>query len=218
MKHKIYLPLFLVFSTLSISGFASTNVPAFITTDTQWDASGSPYLIQGRVVVAKGATLHVGPGVRVDFQGPAALEVDGTLDVEGSAAAPAIFGMIQGGLQSELFINGATADMTNVRILSGVFLVQDSQLHLQWFEMTKGSGLYLRGATTASVENGKIYGNATGVVLDGQVKAVLEFNTITENTYGLYLKNFTDFDFTNNSIHDNDKEVVNNTPAAQARR
>jgi hypothetical protein len=215
MKHKISLLLFLAFSTLTISTFASTNVPASISTDTQWDASGSPYLIQGKVVVAKGATLHIGPSVQIVFQGPSAMEVDGTLDVEGSAAAPAVFRMTEGGLQSELFINGGTADMTNVRVLSGVFLVQDSQLHLQWFEITKGSGLYLRGATTASVENGKIYGNATGVVLDGQVKAVLEFNTITENTYGLYLKNFADLDCTNNSIHDNDKEVINNTPSAQ---
>ena len=215
MKHKISLLFFLAFSTLTIPAFTSTNVPASISTDTQWDASGSPYLIQGKVIVAKGATLHVGSGVQIVFQGPSAMEVDGTLDVEGSAAAPAVFRMIEGGLQSELFINGGTADMTNTRILSGVFLVQDSQLHLQWFEITKGSGLYLRGATTASVENGKIYGNATGVVLDGQVKAVLEFNTITENTYGLYLKNFADLDCTNNSIHDNDKEVINNTPAAQ---
>ncbi len=214
MKHKTRLLLFLAFSTLTIPTFASTNVPASITTDTQWDASGSPYLIQGKVVVAKGATLHIGSGVQVIFQGPAAMEVNGTLDVEGSAAAPAVFRMTEGGLQNELFINGGTVDMTNVRVLSGVFLVQDSQLHLQWFEMTKGSGLYLRGNTTASMENGKIYGNATGVVLDGQVKANLEFNTITENTYGLYLKSFTDLDFTNNSIHDNDKEVINNTPSA----
>ena len=214
MKHKIYLLLFLALSTLTTSTFASTNVPASISTDTQWDASGSPYLIQGKVVVAKGATLHISPGVQVVFQGPSAMEVNGTLDVEGSAAAPAVFRMTEGGLQSELFINGGTADITNARVLSGVFLVQDSQLHLQWFEITKGSGLYLRGATTASVENGKIYGNATGVVLDGQVKATLEFNTITENTYGLYLKSFTGLDCTNNSIHDNDKEVINSTSAA----
>src|SRR5581483_2453212 len=212
MKRPFQSILILALSTLTLSVHASTNLPPSISTDTQWDASGNPYLIQGKTTVAKGATLHIGPNVQVVFQGNSAMEINGTLNVEGSAAAPAVFRMTEGGLQSELYINGGEALMTNVRVLSGVFLVQDSQLHLQWFEITKGSGLYLRGSTTANVKNGKIYGNATGVVLDGPVKATFEFDTITQNTYGLFLKNFSDLDFTNNSVHDNDKEVLNNTP------
>jgi len=193
--------------------YASTNVPNSITGDTQWNADGNPYVIQGKAVVVKGATLRIGPNVKVVFQGASALEVNGTLDVTGSAAAPAVFDMTQGGLQSELFLNGAEADISSAKFMSGVFLVQDSNLHLQWFEITKGSGLYLRGTGTASVKNGKIYGNATGVVLDGKVNATFRFDTITQNTYGLYLKGYSDLQFKNNSVHDNDKDVINSTPA-----
>lgn len=209
MKRPILLYLVAAFSTLTAISYASTQVPASISTDTNWDASGNPYLVQGKVTVAKGATLHIGPNVQVLFKGAAALEVNGTLNVEGSAAAPAVFNMSEGALNSELFINGAEALLTNVRFVSGVFLVQDSQLHLQWFEVTKGSGLYLRGNTSANIKNGKLYGNAAGVVLDGSVKATLEFDTITQNTYGLFLKSYANLDFTNNSVHDNDKDVVN---------
>src|SRR5579871_1757850 len=205
--------LFIAFLLLSSSTFASTNVPNSITGDTQWNADGNPYILQGRTVVAKGSTLRIGPNVKVVFQGASALEVDGTLDVAGSAAAPAVFDMTQGGLQSELFLNGAQADISSAKFLSGIFLVQDSNLHMQWFEITKGSGLYLRGAGTASVKNGKIYGNATGVVLDGKISATFRFDTITQNTYGLYLKGYSDLQFKNNSVHDNDKDVINSTPA-----
>lgn len=210
MKRKVPL-IFLLFITTS--SFASTNVPNSLSGDNQWNSDGNPYIVQGKVVVPKGVTLRIGPNVKVVFQGASALEVDGTLDVTGSAAAPVVFDMTQGGLQSEVFLNGADADISNAKFLSGVFLAQDSNLHLQWFEMTKGSGLYLRGTTTAVVKNGKIYGNATGIVLDGKTKATLEFNTLTQNSYGLYLKSYSELEFKNNSVHDNDKEVVNSTPA-----
>jgi Right handed beta helix region len=195
--------------------FASTTVPPTLVTDAQWDASGNPYIIQGRVTVAKGATLRVGPNVRILFQGAAALEVDGSLEVQGSAAAPAVFDMTQGGLGSELFINGGQADFLNVKILSGVFLAQDAQLAMEGAAVTKGSGIYLKGATSARIKNCKIYGNATGLVLDGQVRATLEFDTLVQNTYGLYLKGFSYLSFKNNSVHDNQKEVINNTPSIQ---
>jgi hypothetical protein len=206
---SLFLSTLLGFSSLH----ASTNVSAAIIQDTQWDANGNPYLIQGKVVVSKGSTLHIGPNVQVVFQGASALEVNGTLEVMGSASAPAVFNMSEGGLQSELYINGGEASLMNTKILSGVFLVKDSKLTLNGSEVTKGSGVYLQGSTTARLKNDKIYGNAAGVVLDGTVKATLTFDTIVQNTYGLYLKGFSDLEFKNNSVHDNQKEVVNNTPA-----
>ena len=194
--------------------FASTNIST-INSDADWFQNGSPYIIQTKVVIPKGVTLHVNSGVQVIFQGASALEVDGTLIVEGSAAAPAVFNMIEGGLQSELFINGGEANITNAKIESGVFLAKDAKLTMEGTEVTKGSGVYLQGSTTARLKNNKIYGNATGVVLDGQVIATLTFNTLVQNTYGLVLKGYSDLVFTNNSVHDNQREVVNNTPAVK---
>jgi parallel beta-helix repeat protein len=141
------------------------------------------------------------------------LEVDGNLDVQGSAAGPAVFNMDQGGLQSEIVINGAEASIVNAKIINGVFLAKDSKLNMEGAEVYKGSGIYLQGSTAATLKNNKIYGNATGVVLDGLVKANLQFNTLVQNTYGLYVKSFKNLFFKDNSIHDNQKDVVNNTPA-----
>ncbi len=210
MKRSIFIISFLTFTS---SLYASTNVPNLISGDTQWDQTGSPYLIQGKVVVAKGASLQVGAGVQVIFQGASALEVDGTLQVQGSAAAPAVFNMIEGGLQSELFINGGEAHITNAKVSSGVFLVKNARLTMDGTDVTKGSGVYLQGATTARLKNNKIYGNATGVVLDGPVHATLTFNTIVQNSYGLLVKSYSELEFVNNSVHDNQREVINNTPS-----
>jgi len=205
MKRLIVLTSLLFTSPL----FAFTYAPAVIKGDVEWDRSGSPYLIQGKAVVPKGSSLKVDAAVQVIFQGAAALEVQGSLEASGSSAGPAVFNMSQGGLNSEIFINGGEARLTNVKLISGVFLARDANLTMEGNDITKGSGVYLQGATTARLKNNKIYGNATGVVTDGKVTAFLRFNTIVQNTYGLYLKKFSAFDFRNNSIHDNQKEVVN---------
>jgi len=203
--------IFLLFITLLVPPrlFASTNVGASLSENTQWNQSGSPYIVQSRVLVPPGVTLKIGPGVQVVFQGPATLHITGQLIVEGSAAAPAVFNMTDAGLQSALFIDGGEAQLSNAKVLSGVFLTQDATIRMDGCEVTKGSGLYLKGNTTAHLKNNKFYGNATGVVLDGAVAADMQFNTLVQNTYGLYLKNFSKLTFLNNSVHDNDSEVVN---------
>ncbi|HUO58028.1 MAG TPA: right-handed parallel beta-helix repeat-containing protein [bacterium] len=205
---------FFLSALLPASLLASTNVPSTLSGDNQWIAAGGPYIIQGKVVVPKGSKLEILSGAQVVFQGSAALEIDGDLDVQGSAAAPAVFHLIEGGLNSEIFINGGSAKIENAKILSGVFLVTDSTLTLEGCEVTKGSGVYLQGTTKANLKNNKIYGNATGVVLDGQVQANLSFNTLVENTYGLQLKNYSKLTFRNNSVHDNQVEVVNTASPA----
>ncbi len=211
MKRTILLTSLL----LSFSGstlFAATNVPSAISGDVHWDQSGSPYFLQGHVTIPAGARLSVGPAVQVIFQGAAVLEVNGTLEATGSAAGPAVFNLQEGGLQSEIFINGGEAHFTNVKIQSGVFLAKDAKLTMDGADVTKGSGIYLQGSTVAHLKNNKIYGNSTGVVLDGQVLANLQFNTLVQNTYGLYVKSLSQLTFQNNSIHDNQMEVISMFP------
>jgi hypothetical protein len=215
MKRILFISLLFITFQVSPRLFASTNVGASLSENTQWDQSGSPYIVQSHVLVPPGVTLKIGPGVQVVFQGPATLHVTGQLIVEGSAAAPAIFNMTDAGLQSALFIDGGEAQLSNAKVLSGVFLTQDATIRMDGCEVTKGSGLYLKGNTTAHLNNNKFYGNATGVVLDGAVLADMEFNTLVQNTYGLYLKNFSKLTFLNNSVHDNDSEVVNNGSKAK---
>ncbi|HXL73876.1 MAG TPA: hypothetical protein VN963_09655, partial [bacterium] len=79
---KRILFIFALLTALSPRLFASTNVGASLSEDTQWDQTGSPYIIQSRVLVPPGVTLKIGPGVQVVFQGPATLQISGELKVE----------------------------------------------------------------------------------------------------------------------------------------
>src|ERR1700677_1810868 len=112
---KRILFIFALLTALSPRLFASTNVGASLSEDTQCDQTGSPYIMQRRVLVPPGVTLKIGPGVQVVFQGPATLQISGELKVEGSAAAPAVINMADGGLRSALFINGGEGNFPNMK-------------------------------------------------------------------------------------------------------
>ncbi len=213
MKQSISLFLwFLPAYLICISLNAATTVSANLVSDTQWNKVGNPYVLTGNFTVPQGVMLSIGPGVQVVFQGSAQFEVDGTLLVGASAADPAIFNMTQGGLQSKFFLNSGTANIVNAKFLGGIFLAKDSQFVLEASDLTQGSGIYLQGVNTAKIKSCKIYGNATGLVSDGKNKITMTFDTIVQNTYGLFLKSFGELSFRDNSIHDNQVEVINNTP------
>ena len=61
-----------------------SDVSGTVITDTTWMLTSSPYVVTGDVTVNPGVTLSVEPGVEVRFDGNYALNVRGTLDVEGT--------------------------------------------------------------------------------------------------------------------------------------
>ena len=58
--------------------FAQTSIPAGNVSGI-WTLSGSPYLVQGPIMIPNGLTLSIDPGVTVDFQGSYKLYVQGRL-------------------------------------------------------------------------------------------------------------------------------------------
>jgi hypothetical protein len=70
--------------TLTVYGQAGGNT---ISSDTTWTAANSPYTITLPIVVAGGVTLTIQPGVTVDINQGAYLQVDGALNAVGSGAA-----------------------------------------------------------------------------------------------------------------------------------
>ncbi len=56
-----------------------------------WDASGSPYLVIGEVIVPTGQSLNIEPGVEVNFQGHYKFTVKGTLNAVGTEADSIFF-------------------------------------------------------------------------------------------------------------------------------
>jgi len=204
--------IFLLMACLSVasSAYSSTPVSGSIIGEVKWTKANSPYMIQGRVIVAHDSSLTIQPGVKVVVGPSSGLEVGGMIKVEGAAADPVVFQMSVGTYDSYLLINNARAEIVNTRFLGGAFVVRDSELRLEGCEIAKGSGVVMQGATAAEIRNNKIYGNATGLTLDGTIELEARFNTIVQNTYGLFVKDFNHIVFTNNSVHGNQQfEVVN---------
>lgn len=64
MRQPIILTILL--TTLFTSANAQTTVPAGNVSGT-WTKAGSPYKIQGEIIVPKGSTLTIQPGTVVEF-------------------------------------------------------------------------------------------------------------------------------------------------------
>ena len=62
-----------------------------ITQNTVWSAARSPYVLDGDLQVAAGATLTIEPGVAIYVQRGIAIRVSGTLQAPGTAAQPISF-------------------------------------------------------------------------------------------------------------------------------
>ena len=64
---------------------AQTNVSGFISTNTVWDTLNDPYIITSNVLVNSGVKLTIMPGTVVKFNSLRALQIDGELNVLGTA-------------------------------------------------------------------------------------------------------------------------------------
>lgn len=80
----------LLLSLQTVSAIGDTSVGGSVTTNTQWSAEGSPYVLTSTVVVSAGVTLSIAPGVTVRFGSSAGLDVRGTLVAAGTEASPVV--------------------------------------------------------------------------------------------------------------------------------
>jgi hypothetical protein len=68
MKKFILCFLFLIFLlSTNTKLIAQTYVGGNISTNTSWDTTGSPYILNDDVTILAGVTLSISPGVVVDF-------------------------------------------------------------------------------------------------------------------------------------------------------
>src|SRR5437870_2154090 len=81
---------------------ASTTITGGIVANQTWTAAGSPYLVQGDITIPAGGQLTVEPGTIIQMAstdsqvagrdaGRVEITVKGTLNINASGAAPAIF-------------------------------------------------------------------------------------------------------------------------------
>ncbi|MCD4696717.1 MAG: hypothetical protein K8S16_10810, partial [Bacteroidales bacterium] len=76
MRKRILIPLSLFFLSLFAQG--QTVIPGG-SVNGSWQLDGSPYLIQGSILIEDGETLSIEPGVTVEFEGSYKLLVLGQL-------------------------------------------------------------------------------------------------------------------------------------------
>jgi hypothetical protein len=89
MKRFIILSAFLLLLS-SMAG--ATNIPGgTIGVNTNWNLAGSPYIIQGNVIVGTGVSLTIDAGVQVKFDGLFSLTMNGNLAANGTAGSHVTF-------------------------------------------------------------------------------------------------------------------------------
>ena len=71
--------------TMNMSVYAQTFVSAGSVSGT-WSSSGSPFLVQGSIIIPDGQTLTIDPGVNVIFQGSYQMFVQGRILAEGTVS------------------------------------------------------------------------------------------------------------------------------------
>lgn len=185
--------------------FAQTIIPAGNVSGT-WTSAGSPYLIQGSIMIPDNATLTIEPGVTVNFQGSYKLYAQGRLLAIGTAADTITFTAenTTSGWLGIQFDNTPTTNDT-----SKFFYCK-----LQYSKSSDGGGaFYLVNFNKAIISNCRIsdctsnaYAGGGGIHCGGSSPVIIN-NTICDNTTsynggGICCENSSPA-ITNNTIYNN---------------
>ena len=207
----IFITITSVFLLFSLC-FASTNVPGGSVTGT-WTLAGSPYLVQGAIMVPSGSTLTIEPGVTVNFQGSYKFYIQGRLLAIGTISDSITFTSsdISTGWLGIRFDNTPITNDTSKLIYCKI----------QYCKLTgtsndaNGGGLYFKSYSKAIISNCNISynsatslsGNGGGICCD-QSSPVIRDNTISFNSAigyggGIYCVNCNTLSISYNNISHN---------------
>lgn len=182
-----------------------TEVSGFISTDTVWNISGSPYYITDNLIVEQGVKLLINPGVNVLFNGTYSLIIDGALNATGSIEDPIIFSS-----------NATNPQKSDWGALHFRDTCLDSESSVKFCNISYSSNGILLESAYPTIENNIIYFNTNGITINesGFVEEgwiIINNNTIFKNMNGI---SFIDADsdyivVTENSIYNNTNNGIN---------
>ncbi|NLY52493.1 MAG: hypothetical protein GX063_06240 [Firmicutes bacterium] len=162
---------------------AATTVSGKINGNVRWVPENSPYIVNGDIVVAPGATLTIAPGTEVRFRryhtsypytNRGVLRVLGTLRVEGTQENPVYFG---------LYEEGGIGDWGGIWVdgyWGGKVIMEYAEIEFAQ------RGIYVSGGSPV-VKNSRFSSNFSGIHLERTTDFLLERNIASGNDYGIYL-------------------------------
>lgn len=211
-KSALLLTIALMLSSSALIGTvnAQTNVNGQITSDTVWNAAGSPYVFTGQVIVAENATLTIEPGVKVELS-TFSLQIKGALNAKSNNSN--LIQFVSSG-QGKIVFESSSVDY-NCTSQSGC-VIENATINTNL--MIEGSapqisGCQIQGGINIShaspvITGNYISGNGTyGINVQHESSPVITFNTITDKTDAIA------FNLENNNASDNkyNVNIENNT-------
>jgi hypothetical protein len=192
--------------------WATTNLPTTTySSDAQWTLSGSPYVLNGNITVASGATLSISEGVIVKFNGQSRqLTVNGQLHAIGTAGDPITFTSVEdsapgqwakirvtsgSGASYLRYVDVRYGGSGTVNYGSGAIEVAGSTANLLLEHATvhnnQRSGVLVSNGGMARVASSAIYQNANGISVSQAFLALDANSAVADNSnVGLWF-NFT---------------------------
>ena len=188
--------------------YTRTVVPGGVIGTTIWDVEGSPYLVTGDLTVSSGASLIIEAGVEVLFLAnsddqsggqrlsDAELIVKGALVVEGTEAAPVVFGSSEA--------NARAGDWGGIRVEGGSLSLAYAHLSHSGYGISadglSGSGFVMDHSVITASGQGIYLGSAS-------TRAIVLTNNVIEVSSGWAVKLYQEWWNTSSPV----TEVTGNT-------
>jgi len=205
----------LLFSQFSLGSLGSniTRATTFsseviIATDTTWSKANNPYVLnESNVVIRRGITLTIEPGVIIKLAKGSIYVSDGNLIANGTAQEPIIFTSINddargGDTNSGSSLQPAPGDWGDIEAWDGGYLTLNN-VQINYAGYYAGAFQVRNNIFQANTANAA---SGMPVISLYNASAQIDNSEISKNSYGLYIDNFdmvSNFAMHNSKIYNN---------------
>ena len=187
-----------------------------IAQDTTWTVSGSPYIVEGEIIINQGIKLNIDPGVKVIFKKYASrvngIKVNGTLKVNGTSTAPVNFTYTEDGTlitPDNYMYKGIEITATGEFVGNYCNIEQKGIFS---YHITNKGKLNLNNSKINTI-NDMNSAYSHGILLEEQLDTTIQNSTITNCYTGVLIRNsLGTVTIINNKINNNKigVEILNN--------